>query len=506
MRNSAEPSAPDAAPVLRQGVRALLVGVVGLATALLIAVGPVNPLAALAPVGVVLVLWLLVRAPLAATTSVLLALMLAVDDTAETFGQWRTPLAILGDALRDRLDAVLGVPGLAFTGMELAAVAIFLIWLHREVTGSTRDGRKVPVASVLRDFLLLYLLGVLVAEAVGLARGLGAVPWKLRNLLHPILLVMLFLVSYRGPQDNRLIGRVIVFAACVRSVLAIVVQQMQISLTGGPWAHATSHGDSVLFAVAAFILVVDVLETPERPRVVRTLLLLPLIVAGMVENDRRLVWVMIALMLGIAYVLTPMRGWKRAVSRVAMIAAPIVAIYAAVGWNSQSRIFAPLRTFRSVSDTSMDRSAYWREVEIWNIAESIRAHPLVGTGLGGEYTEYMQNDDVSQFFKEYREWPHNSVLGLLLLMGILPFTATWLLLPLAIFLGVRSYRAATRSDDRTAALACIGAAVACLVLAYGDTGAHFPQYKIFAALAVAVSARLAVATGGWPGPRAVPEG
>jgi hypothetical protein len=44
----------------------------------------------------------------------------------------------------------------------------------------------------------------------------------------------------------------------------------------------------------------------------------------------------------------------------------------------------------------------------------------------------------------------------------------------------------------------VGAAVACLVLAWGDTGAHFPQYKIFVALAVAVSARLSVATGAWP--------
>jgi hypothetical protein len=54
-------------------------------------------------------------------------------------------------------------------------------------------------------------------------------------------------------------------------------------------------------------------------------------------------------------------------------------------------------------------------------------------------------------------------------------------------------------------LACVGAAVACLVLAWGDTGAHYPQYKIFVALGVAVSSRLVVATGAWPGRRVALE-
>jgi len=40
--------------------------------------------------------------------------------------------------------------------------------------------------------------------------------------------------------------------------------------------------------------------------------------------------------------------------------------------------------------------------------------------------------------------------------------------------------------------------VACLVMAWSDLGLGFPQYKAVASLAIAVSARLAVATGAWP--------
>jgi hypothetical protein len=498
MTDPAETSAIALRPLLRGVLHyGLLVGV-GAVTAVVVGAGPQEPLLALMPVAVVAGLWLVTRAPLVATVSVLLTALLAIDDHGDTFGQWRSPLAIVGDTLHFRIDAVLGVPGLAVTGMEIAALGLLVVWLQRRMTPRRDQAEPVPAASVLEQFLLIYLAAVAISEMVGLARGLSAVPWKLRNLLHPVLLTLLFLVAYRRPRDDRLIGRIVVFAACARAVQAVIVQREAISLTGGPFVHATSHGDSVLFAVAAYILIVDLLEQPSRRRLVRAALLIPIIVMGAVENDRRLVWVMFGMMIAAAYVVSPMKRWKRSLTRLFLAGIPLLILYAAVGWNSSSRVFAPVRTFRGVSDSSVDRSAYWRDVETWNIATSMKESPILGLGLGGEYTEYMANDDISQAYKEYREWPHNTVLGLLLLMGLIPFTATWALIPLVIFFAVRSYRMAATANDRVAALGCLGAAMACLVLAWGDTGAHFPQYKIFVALAVALSARLAVATGAWP--------
>jgi O-antigen ligase len=290
----------------------------------------------------------------------------------------------------------------------------------------------------------------------------------------------------------------VVLAACVRGAQAFVVQRIAVAETGGKWETATSHGDSVLFAVAAFLLVVDCLERPARARLARTAALLPIVLVGAMENNRRLVWVMLGLMLLVAYLVAPMRGWKRAVTRLVAMALPAALLYVGVGWNRGERIFSPVQTLRSVADTSANRSAYWREVEAWNIAMSTRFRPILGMGLGGEYTEFILNDDISDAYKEYREWPHNSVLGLLMLMGVLAFTAHWLLLPLVAFLAVRALRRARDPEDRVAAFACLGAVAACLVMAYGDTGAHYAQHKTFVALAVAVAAKLAVSTGAWP--------
>lgn len=481
------------------------VGAVGLATVGMVALG-VSPALALVPVGLIALAFLLVKLPLHQSASVLLFLMVALDESLESYGQWRTPLAALADLLHYRLDASLPIPGAAFSGMEVAVVAMLAIHGYRTATGSRLDeaGRVEP-ASVIRDLLILAVAGVAFSEAIGLARGWGVAAYKLRNLLHPLLLAGFFIAVYRGPRDARTVGRILVFAACAKGVLAHVVQRLARAETGGMWNAALSHGDSLIFSVGACLLVFRFLEAPRRRLVLPSVVMLGLILLGCEENDRRLVWVMIGMSGLVGYLIRPFRGWQRQVSRVLAIGVPVVALYLAVGWNSGSRIFGPVQTLRGVVDTSHDTSAYWREVEVWNIAVTTAGSPLLGMGLGGEYTEVMFNDDISDLYKEYKEWPHNTVLGLLMLMGLFAFTAQWVLLPAVLFLAVRSYWRAESADDRLLALGCVAAVVSCLVMAWGDTGAHYPQFKILVGLAAAFAAKLAVATGAWPRSRPGPS-
>jgi O-antigen ligase len=346
---------------------------------------------------------------------------------------------------------------------------------------------------------LLYVAGVLYAEIHGILRGLPSVPWKVRSLLQVPVLFLLFQVSFRGPSDHRLLGRVIVWSAAVKAILAIWVQYVVAPKTGGPLDYATNHGDSVLFAVAAFILVAQLSERPGRNRWRTSALVLPILLVGMVANGRRIVWVMLATTLLVLYLITEWGAWKRRATRGVLIALPIMALYVAAGWTSTSAIFAPIKTFRTVSDGSIDASTLWREIENWNIAMSLKEQPILGVGLGGEYTEFRANGDLSAVFPEYRGWPHNSVLGLLFLAGLVGFSALWMLNAAPVFLAARAYRLAEAPDDRTAGLAVIAAVISCMSLAYGDLGPNFVQYRIFLALALMVSGKLAVATGAWPG-------
>jgi O-antigen ligase len=445
---------------------------------------------------------LLHRVPLRLSAGILLTLLLVPDDKLESPEQWHTPISYLGDLMHDRLDAVAHVPGLAVTGMEV--FCLILLWVALRRRGAEArvdgDGRHEGVPA-LRVLFGLYLAGVAFALLNGMAHGQGIVPWKVRNLLHPLLLALVFGISFRGPADHRFVARIVVFAATFRAVLAIIVQRVSIAQSGGKFATATSHGDSVLFAVAIFLLLVELMERPPGMRPRRTLLLLPILLAGAQENGRRLVWVMLLQMLVLAYLYSPFRGWKRSVTRLFVFTAPVVLLYVGIGWSSTSKIFAPIATLRSVADTSQDHSAYWREVENWNLSRSIQQSPVLGAGLGGRYTEFMFNDDISTVYKEYREWPHNTVLGMFFLMGLVGFVCIWSLWVGIVFVLSRAYRHAIDPAHRAGALALLGTVMACHALAYGDTGAHYAQYKVFIGLVLALGPKLAVATGAWPGRR-----
>ncbi len=495
--------AQSASVVIRRGLPATvaqfgLLSVVAAATVAVAVGGKGSPAWALLPVAVTAGAYVVASVPLRWSASVMLFLPLALDETEGTYPQWRTPFVGITDLLTQRLDAVSGIP-LPVTGAEAGLVCLLAVWLYRRIAGSRIDTEgQVEPARVIRDLLLLCVAGVVLSEMVGVARGLGTVPWKVRNLLHPVAFALLFLAAYRGPRDHATIGRLVVVAACVKSILAIIVQRIARAETGGIYAWAVGHGDSMLFAVAVVLLTVDLLERPSRSRLVRAAVTLPLIVLGMMENNRRLVWVMLLVSFLAIYLVAPMRTWKRSLTRLAVAALPVVLLYVGVGWNRGNPVFAPIKTLRGISGSSTNRSTYWREVENWNIAMSMRDGPLLGPGLGGAYTEYLPNDDISGAYKEFREWPHNSVIGLLFCMGLFGFTATWALLAGVFFLAVRSYRMATAPEHRVAALGCVAAVIACQVMAWGDLGAHFVQYKVFAGLAIAVSAKLAVVTGAWP--------
>src|SRR4029079_3993021 len=143
----------------------------------------------------------------------------------------------------------------------------------------------------------------------------------------------LLAVVIRGPRDIRILGVIVVAAACLKSLLALYVVKTAVLLPNGDDpAFATSHGDSVLFACGIAILVAHLAERPSRRNVVTALLLLPLIFGGVVANNRRLAWAEIAAAGVLFFVLTRRSRFKRFLMRGLLMALPVLIVYVAVGW------------------------------------------------------------------------------------------------------------------------------------------------------------------------------
>lgn len=454
-----------------------------------------RPAAVLAPLAVAACGWAMWRVPLRTSAAVLAVVLLAVDVSTNAEGLWSSPLVGIGDALRLSLRTFLPAIPVALTGTEGAVLFLLAVAAWRRSRGARIPGQvSSPPAVLAVGALYVGAIGLAVLNGLLHGGSLDTAVWQTRPLLVTAGFFLVFEAALRGPIDFPAFGRVIVLAAAVRAVMAIWIR-----LTVQPGAphldYATDHGDSMLFALAAVIVIAHLLERPDARRLLPALCALPLLTLGMWANERRTAWFELALGLATFLVVARAPRWRREVGRLALVAIPAALLYGAAGWGSPAPVFAPVQLVRSVVDPRVDTSSWNRHVENWNVAMSIRERPLAGRGFGHEWTEFYAGDEIISVFHRYRAQPHNQVLGILLFSGALAFAAIWAPFAVLVLLAARSYPRARTPEERAAALAVAAAAPILALQAYSDLGPLFHQYWVLGGLALAVGGKLAAATG-----------
>jgi hypothetical protein len=440
------------------------------------------------------------RWPLLVTT--FLALTLENPSDVPACGQWKSPLYDVGAVLLVHLNVTLPYKALFFSGLDLILVYLFFIAGIRSLTGSRIDGPdRAGAAGPMGWFAGLSLAGAAWMWAYGMARGDADVAnslWQVQRVVYLPALVFLFRRAFRGPVDTFALGKVIVSAACLKALLAIYIRATVPPPPGEPTLlYATTHADSMLFAVA-LCSVLALLVHRQGKKVLLLAAVVPLLIAGMVANGRRLAWVELAAGVGTVAALTRWSPAKRAALRAAVAASPLFLVYAIAGWSSGSAFFKPVHTLRSVVDSKADPSTLWRDLENYNLFFTLRHNAIFGTGYGHGYVETISLPDVSSAYALYRFLPHNSILGLWAYGGLVGFTALWTMVVVGVFLAARAYRYAVTVADRTAALTAVSIIVVYLVYCYGDLGLGTWASVFMVAPAFAIVSKLAVTTGAWP--------
>jgi hypothetical protein len=486
--------APGSAPF----AALLLIGVVATAAAavygngsLVIAIAPVLAVAGVAAI------WL---APLRYSLFTLAALSLMVDARGD--GPWNSPLGALGDLLEINLNKSFPIDALALPGMAVLLICLVVIHAHRSLTGSRIDGvARGLTAKPLFGALAVSFLAVLLVCAWGVLSGGDAQMAKIQVQSFVLVLLVAYLsaISLRGIHDYRTLGKIVLAAACVKGVIALGVHWLlppPFEVSNGKLAYATAHGDSILFAAGAVLLLVQFMEQPSRRTGLLCLTLMPILVAGMWANNRRVVWVELVAALLAFWLISRRSPAKRFLIRGLLIALPLLVGYVAVGWSSQSALFAPIKTFRSVGDGTVDASTMYRELENFNLIQTLKADPLTGAGFGHPFLEVVTLPNIS-FFKEYRYMPHNSILGLWAFCGPFGFTGLALALMVGVYFAALSYNQARHPDERIAAFMAIGVVVIYLAHCWGDIGFTERRSIFLVGPALAIGAQLATSTGAW---------
>jgi O-antigen ligase len=463
-------------------------------------VGNGNLAVALAPSVLALVFWGIWFLPLRGPMLVLLFLSWALEVPGDSFafGRLETPWKLLGHLLWGKLNLVLPLSPLVMSGFDLLAVLLFAVIVYRQIRGSSLDRTGwVDSAAPLRTFALISVLAVLWMSAYGLARGgsFRFVLWQSTRWIYLPVVYALMNQAIRGPGDARMVGRVLLGVGLFRALEAIVLRLMFPSVDFMP--HATTHGDSVLFATCVAILGAMVMEMPGKRSLGLSAALLPFFALAIKANNRRLVWAEIGLVAIFFWIVTPWRPLKRLIVRRLVLAALPLALYSAVGWNTPSIVFWPVQKVRSLTDSSSNTSTLWRDLEIYNLVYTYSQNPLFGSGFGHPFAEIIKLPDVTNFYELEPYVPHNSVLGLWAFGGLVGFTLIWAVFPVGFFFTVRAYRWARTGAERVTALGAGAVQICYLMQGYGDLGFGHWGSVFTVAAGYALVGKICVANGGW---------
>ncbi len=484
---------------LVQGV-VLLFGV--MVTAAAAVAGNGNVIIAVVPVLLAILAYLFVILPVRYTVFALIFLSLSLDSVGE--GPWNSPLAPIGSLLVENLNKSIPLGALKFQGYAIALAAMLALLTHRNFVGSQTDSHgRTQTALPLFGALVVSFGSVIALVLWGKSHGgdLQMAKIQVQNYLFLLVMTYVAAMSLRDMRDYRILGRILIAAAVIRSFYVLYAAHVVTPLLepGKELAVASTHGDSLVFSMAMILLIVRFMEQPSRRIAGICMVLIPLILLAMHVNNRRLVWVELAMGFLAFAVLSQRSRVKRILVNCALVMLPFMVAYVAVGWNSQSKIFAPVQTYRSVTDGQVDSSTLYRDLENFNLMQTMRVRPLFGVGFGQPFIEIAKLPDISFVFKEYQYVPHNAILGLWAYTGVLGFTGIFLTLVTGVYFAMRSYRHARTADERIAAIMPISMVLIYLMHCWGDIGFSERRAIFLLGPALAIAGQLATRTGAYRG-------
>ncbi len=502
-RSSSRSSIPDPrSPALPRGTW-LVAAVVSASVALLVATG--QPAAALAPLGGVAIGALVLRAPLrwplvAVMAAVMLADIVAQPASADNPVAFAPATRILQLLLIENLNTLTGVGALKIAGMELALIACALLAGVRSLAGARVDRAGADRSSGLALAVSAgAFVAVLAMEGWGVLRGGADVRqslWQFRQLLFLPVLTALLLYALRGVRDGRALLVTVTGVAALKVAIGLSFF-LRVRFAGGAKPQSvTSHADTVLFVVVMALWAGVAVDRFAWQRVLAAAGAWAWMLVGIVVNNRRTAFVSLAATLFVLFTVQPPRR-RQLVVRAAICCLPFGAAYLAVGSRVQTGIFAPAASILSVTQQK-DASSATRDIENYNLIQTLKPNRLLGTGWGHEYNELVKAYDIASIFPQYRYVAHNSVLWLWSIGGFVGFTLLWLQVAVGVFLAARSHRFARTTAERATAYGALAVFTAYVIQAWADMGVMSWTTVSLMACALALSAKLAVRTGAMP--------
>ncbi|HEY1954288.1 MAG TPA: O-antigen ligase family protein [Polyangiaceae bacterium] len=426
-------------------------------------------------------------------TYLLIWLALTEEIEGEIFsGKWSTPLTTIGTAIFRPL------PGIKLPFWDILMIGTLLLALGEK---GAKTGRVKPVVKSIK----LALGSIAALWMFGVVRGgdIRQTLWQLHPFVIAVVLAMLVMSTCRTPKHIATLGKVVLSAALYRAgVLFVFYYTIGRDITP-PLEVMTTHADTVLFVTGMLIVIVNMLERRTLMSFVWMVVACVPLALAIKLNNRRLAWLSLGVGLGVSFWVLPKSPFKKKMNRAMIAAIPLLCLYVAAGWGKTSGIFKPVGAISTMVGKGENTSSEMRDIENYNLVQTLRTDPVLGTGWGHEYKEVSVAISIEKIFPQYRYIPHNSVLGLLAFSGLIGFALVWQLFIVGTYFHAIAVGAARTTALRTAAVVGFTSIVTFVFQMWGDMGWNTLLADVILATSLGVAGRLPVLAGAWP-PAAVP--
>jgi hypothetical protein len=485
----------------------LLVGVAGCVTAMALTNG--NPAVGTAPIAVTLLLLALWRLPMRGIAHAVLFIALLCDNSTERPGRnlYKSPLLIPGSALYETVSKTLHVPGLKTNGIETLMLGLALVVSLRMLFGHPVDGVNRRTAAVpMMQACLISMGSLLGLEFYGMIRG-GKLTYSLlqmHTMFFMPFMTMFFAYAFKRRADIPILLTTYLTVAMLRALECIyywaTLFRGKVDGGGesGDGSYITTHSDSILAAVAIVICIVSIYQRPSLRHYLISLVVVPLVGIGVVLNNRRIAFVAVAMGFFFSY-LAANASFRHRLHRTLSNLTPIALVYLVAGWGAQGGWAKPVQSLKSVI-MQKDTSSATRDIENFNLLETMKQNPLIGSGFGHEYLEKVKAFDISKIFEAYRYVPHNSILWFWGVGGVVGFTLYWMFLVVGVFFAARLVRMAQTNRQAVMGMTALSAVIAWSSQCFGDMGLMSWMGSLVVASSLGLCASLAVQIGAYTVP------
>src|SRR5262249_24046674 len=151
--------------------------------------------------------------------------------------------------------------------------------------------------------------------------------WQIIQLATMPFCALAFLYSVRGPRDFRALGTIIVVAALTKGLLVFWVYHVVCKPLGVVPFYATTHSDSVTFAIGTLIVASIMVEQRDKRSMWRALLVAPILMMAIVMNNRRLAFVGVGTGVFTTYALLRPSPFKKKLTKWLIALAPVFVVY-----------------------------------------------------------------------------------------------------------------------------------------------------------------------------------